>query len=970
MFERGFDSFALRYCFPEDRLTLTVLTDEPIFSLEEEATLNVDALVNETDAEPLRHGTPIMPQLFDPPRRSTPSIPPGFSAAMAHRPMSNYSTPPKSRTASITNNLIAPSVPATPVRAPVASGVSTPAKVSTPQEKAEDATVATAGKAAKPPAADKPSTKASQPKVQLTPEESKKKAVETEPAQPKEVKPSVLETPVKATPKGKGKKGKAINYEPLIQKDTKENTPAPLTPAISVAKRQHPGKLDIAAATKLPDIASPLPTSSIKPDATGKARPVSLASAVSSVPASPAATSTGSPVKRTAPRTLRVVATPKVETPPASVATPQLPTVDKLRSRQASIVSVNQPGTPASELISETASIVTSASVSRASSPPPVGGKVGTAPIRKKTKSQAKKERQERARQILEEQVLALEEKTEEVQAPIIGRKKKTKKPGSSTPKPTAAAAAVAAAKSQPASPKATAVDDESSSDAKVSGATSAQSTTATVSSAAELQPAVQPNTEEAKEKNTSVQAIIADLQKHGELVASTLEFFKPLSSSLAHTARNPQTASNTATPPPDTKMHLTEADLEDLAQKKPVRISGQDGKPDSRTLITPQGKFFWGLTPELEEKALELEKHIEESHGAARFHPRKQTPGAQGSGAQMGPTSAQSQNPTHNTDVLPAIATALKEAGAKLSKGTTCATALPPVQGSLDATDPSMPWLNQNASMQASPQSQPQPQTPADAGAYLNQFVLPRTDSPSPAAPRTEMFAVGGLPGAAVGHMPVNVAKIAKAAKAVAERGGPASLNPGPAHTASHTASHPESLYEAEGGSASLTSELDSMGMMTADLLGGVVVQGLEALISAGVVGGLGDVGVDKKGNITVGGVGLDVQTLVDAIGGSGALGALGYAQSQGFALSNLGLKSGGAFGGMGMGAMGMGMGLGMGGMGGVAGGRGMGRRGVLGIHEAEQAMLAARKDHEALEKKLAGLMKKNRKMVPGVGK
>jgi hypothetical protein len=36
-----------------------------------------------------------------------------------------------------------------------------------------------------------------------------------------------------------------------------------------------------------------------------------------------------------------------------------------------------------------------------------------------------------------------------------------------------------------------------------------------------------------------------------------------------------------------------------------------------------------------------------------------------------------------------------------------------------------------------------------------------------------------------------------------------------------------------------------------------------------------------------------------------------------------------------------------------------------VLGLDEAEQAMLAARKEHEVLEKKLAAMMKKNKKVV-----
>jgi hypothetical protein len=141
---------------------------------------------------------------------------------------------------------------------------------------------------------------------------------------------------------------------------------------------------------------------------------------------------------------------------------------------------------------------------------------------------------------------------------------------------------------------------------------------------------------------------------------------------------------------------------------------------------------------------------------------------------------------------------------------------------------------------------------------------------------------------------MAVNVNKIAKAAKVVAEGG-------------------------------SLSSELEGMGVMAADLLGGVVVQGLEALIGAGLGFNTSqDLGVDGKGNITLGGNGLDVQGLMDAIGTGGGLG--------GFAGANAARR---------------------------------GRRPVLSVNEAEQAMLMAKKDHDALEKKLAGVMKRNRKVA-----
>jgi CCR4-NOT transcription complex subunit 4 len=53
-----------------------------------------------------------------------------------------------------------------------------------------------------------------------------------------------------------------------------------------------------------------------------------------------------------------------------------------------------------------------------------------------------------------------------------------------------------------------------------------------------------------------------------------------------------------------------------------------------------------------------------------------------------------------------------------------------------------------------------------------------------------------------------------------------------------------------------------------------------------------------------------------------------------------------------------------------GSADGRGYGRGSVMSLEEAERAMLAARKEHDVLEKKLAALMKKNKKLFAGVGK
>lgn len=848
--------------------------------------------------------TPLHAQLYDEPRRATPSIPPGFTApAVTRAVMDEARSGPGSRPMSrTTSSTFTPAIPVIPI-APKPATSPTKTTMSKQRSKAvesakpivvdaEKAQSDTLNQNATPTAVDttnKNVTKAAaaQPKK---PSEFVKKTEEltTDPSQPKpEEKKPAPDAVLPVTPKAKttSRRNKSVT-EPTPKTDDVKSTPEPaLTPSFAI-KRQPLSKLDIATATKTPQGQHDPVSSSSKIDPPSKTSRPLTASSATSVPPSPATAATGSPMKRSvAPRTLRVVPTPKAEVPPpAPIVTtplPQIPTVDKLRSRQASIASLNPPGTPASEMISDTASVA-STSFSRANSPPLIGGKVGTAPVRKKTKSQAKKERQDRKRHIEEEQTTLDDQKSDMdvVQAPIIGRKKKEKKPSSAPAKSIAAAF-----RSQPASPKPATVEEEQS-DGPTPGSRKASTVKTSARKSPEPEPEhVQEHNKEKREPNA--QTIMADLQRTGELLASTLEFFKPLSSSLTHASRNIQSAN--AISPPDLKIHLSEADLKALANKKPVRIEGQDGRPDTRTLITPGGKFLWGLSDELEARALELEKRIEESKGAARFHPRKQTSHAFNHNV---PGQGQSN------DVLPAITTALKEAGRKLS--TSSRQQMPkmdPSSGLIGSTAHPLPPV-QAPEVSAPQQAASQQQTPADASQYLNQFVLPKTDNPPPNQPRPEMAAVGGPPGAGTANISVNVNKFAKAAKAVVE-----------------------------GGAVGST-ELDGVGMMASDLLGGVFVQGLEALVGAGLglYPGSQDFGVDSNGNVNFGrgGNGLDVQGLMSAIESTA-------------------------------------------GMGGYGGNARRGRGSVLSMEEAEQAMLAAKKEHDVLEKKLAALMKKNRKLALG---
>ncbi|KAJ4989756.1 general negative regulator of transcription subunit 4 [Stagonosporopsis vannaccii] len=776
------------------------------FADEEQATLEVDALVNDDENEPTRAlGTPLTGQVFEQPRRSTPSVPPGFTAPAIPRglagegsslPGSRPGSRPMSRT---TSSTIVPAVPVVPV---------TPAKPETPAKMKKGKQLVKAPEAldvapvpsmvAIPATPTKSTTKGTGMKAQDITEPLSQSPADaaTKKTESKEKK-STSETTAKTTAKGKAANKKVEKVEKAAEESSQKMSDSVTTAfATTAAKRQHPGKLDITAAKAVDKEPAPAATSGKTDTSTKNARTVPPTT-TPSVPASPAVAAAPSPVKHTvAPRTLRLVSTPKVETPPAVAAPPppplpQIPTVDKLRSRQASIASLNQPGTPVSELVSDTASM-TSGMISRAGSPPPANTIVGSAPVRKITKAQAKKNRQERKRQEEEKEKAEAGSDIEVVQAPIIGRKKKAKKPNT-TPKPVAAMASAmkeAAAKSLPASPKSATVEDELLETPTVA---SVKAHSARNSAAATPEPEAQP--EDVKERREpSAQSVLNDLQKTGDLLVSALEFFKPLSSSLSHTSRI--ASSGHATMPPDLKIHFSEADLDAIAKKMPVHINGQDGKPDSRTLITPNGTFLWGLTAELEERALYLEAEIEKLAGYLRFHPTTRA-------------SPNHNAPYSSADVLPALATAIREAAVpkKLPNSPTnnlkfdsqtYSQQLPPVHPS--------EFSNAHALVPT------QQQTPADAGAYLNQFVLPATDNPPPNHPRPEMAAVGGTPGSGTTHI---------------------SIQPGPGRQAEGFEKAARAVVE--GGAVGST-EIDGLASMTGDKSGGVWVRGLEGLIGAGL--------------------------------------------------------------------------------------------------------------------------------------
>lgn len=230
-------------------------------------------------------------------------------------------------------------------------------------------------------------------------------------------------SPPKATPIFPSKLANSTAKTSQSKKATSETVvKAPVSKAApnKSDKRPVPGILDIAAATKTvtqtseavsgtEKSASQVPTSAIAQKAQG-------ASALATP--TPTTASVSSPLAKVAPKTLRLVHTPKTEIPPAAVAS----------IRAASMAgSSHRPATPASEIISDTASIVSaSVSVSRTSSPPP--SRVGTASVRATTKSQQRKQRKEASKEAAA-QIAESKPAEKEVEiAPILGRKKKQKK--------------------------------------------------------------------------------------------------------------------------------------------------------------------------------------------------------------------------------------------------------------------------------------------------------------------------------------------------------------------------------------------------------------------------------------------------------------------------------------------------------------------------------------------------------------
>lgn len=455
----------------------------------------------------------------------------------------------------------------------------------------------------------------------------------------------------------KSKKGKAADEktsaiasasqpskDPVVgQKEDPKSTYATPTKTDSKtdsSKRKHPGKLDIAAAVEKPvRAASTNVASTATPVDVGtpikQLRNVSQPPSVPSLPASPS-TSVPSPAFKTAPRTLRVVqsATPKAEVPPAvqTVPTPPITAAHRLPSRQPSVGSMNLPGTPSSEHISDNVSM-TSTSQSRANSPPPPGvSRVGSAPIREKTKSQQKKDRQERAKAKEEEDKARLlkEGKSiaeEPAQEAIVSRKKKEKKEKAPKPvKPKEVAQKVeppttdtTPTVSRPVSPGPQVKEVPAPVEAPIPALVRTPSMP--LQSPHEPSPPPTPTLSPAQ--------IVAELRAAKPEIQKALDsLFRTSGAASLKSGQNiiPKDLSNPASWKTDFNIKLTKDEVDALLKHSvpAIQYGGEEGRIWDRGMVTPSGAHLRALNQELERRFLDLEGALQNMPEELRWRPTK----------------------------------------------------------------------------------------------------------------------------------------------------------------------------------------------------------------------------------------------------------------------------------------------------------------------------------------------------------
>ncbi|WEW58710.1 transcriptional repressor general negative regulator of transcription subunit 4 [Emydomyces testavorans] len=396
--------------------------------------------------------------------------------------------------------------------------------------------------------------------------------------------------------------------------------------------REHHGKLkpiklDISVSTSPRDMGS-LPQSAVPYQL--PALPTSITGSRPDTPGTVASRVSEPPVPRQ-PRVLRVVDTPKSETPPlqSSSAPSASTTTVKQRSRRPSVSSNSRPATPAE--VSSEYDLYTSASASRANSPPP--SRIGSAPVRVISKNQVRKQRKLKAEQTeaKKEEETTVTPAEDAVQAPIVGRKRKTRKPSKRTTDVSEDGSRTPSGVNEE-SPVETAV----STTPKLSEDTVKASPTVEKDEEEELpdEPWRTNNTLEQLmidsealavsikdlllERTASLPTILAQLYKSGELDLHAHPLFNP--PNLNQRVDMKCTADdyeNLRRP-----IELTEEHRRMLLRGEPVRINAGSDLLKDRCLITPQGCILRHLSTEEEDHYLALEKTLTSAVDSGHEYP------------------------------------------------------------------------------------------------------------------------------------------------------------------------------------------------------------------------------------------------------------------------------------------------------------------------------------------------------------
>jgi CCR4-NOT transcription complex subunit 4 len=595
---------------------LTDNVDDDLLSLEGAAII-VDALVSD---EPVDVNIQYPPGAFDVfGRAATPSAPPGLGPPLPHShpsPAVSYSS------------LLGPGGSQTPpVALPTISAKPAAANASTPigSKKATASSAPEAKKNIKLLAVESGLSKdIAKAKSQKTLQDEDFPALGT----PKVPQPSV--TPI-APPKLNSGKAAPSPSKNGAEKAAEKEKSVPTQAATSVVKvetraaqkRPTPGILNIAAATKASQ------TKTVDPHSAVDKLSAEKDSAFPALPTPPTG-SVSSPAARAAPKTLRVVPTPKTDVPPpitgsgaAALPTPPV--------RSAAIVAI-RPETPVSELISDSASIISaSISASRTNSPPP--SKVGSAPVRTTTKSQQRKQRKDALKKdtVIISAPAPKPEPEVEI-APILGRKKKQKK---EKEKPMSHSATPAASRPQTPLPHALPpppIKEVKEAREETSAYRSTANETTMLTEDATLHKARHADSkgkhvdgsrlsdQSSTPRSLPTPAMVLQRLREEGLVPDSLDdfaFFKPTSwqsdklrSDVLANGSGEHAGKNSITP---TKSIVTEQDQALLLAGKPVRkvIDGV------RVLLTPNGDCIRNLSDVEEEHFLALQRSIAEQAGS-----------------------------------------------------------------------------------------------------------------------------------------------------------------------------------------------------------------------------------------------------------------------------------------------------------------------------------------------------------------